>query len=158
MENHFEKDQPLVLAGTIQFSSALHQCKAHLASRGFVDLTVHQAKPLSSGEVLGCTAPNLNLSSTKSVEGKLREQALVFVADGRFHLEAMMIANPTLAAYRYDPYAKKLTRERYDHLDMRSVRRKVIEAARNAQVWGVIQGTLGMAVKFSVHSHNSSRC
>ncbi|CBI31120.3 unnamed protein product, partial [Vitis vinifera] len=28
----------------------------------------------------------------------------VFVADGRFHLEAFMIANPAIKAYRYDPY------------------------------------------------------
>lgn len=33
----------------------------------------------------------------------------------RFHLEAIMIANPTIPAYRYDPYARVFTRERYDH-------------------------------------------
>ena len=37
----------------------------------------HQAKPLSPGEVLGCTAPTLPPDT----------QALLFVADGRFHLE-----------------------------------------------------------------------
>ncbi len=26
-----------------------------------------------------------------------------------------MIANPTIPAYRYDPYARVFTRERYDH-------------------------------------------
>ncbi len=31
---------------------------------------------------------------------------MVYVGDGRFHLEAIMIANPALAAYRYDPYSK----------------------------------------------------
>ncbi len=35
-----------------------------------------QAKPLSSGEVLGCTSPTL-----PAVD------AMIFVADGRFHLE-----------------------------------------------------------------------
>jgi 2-(3-amino-3-carboxypropyl)histidine synthase len=38
-------------------------------------------------------------------------RALVFVSDGRFHLESLMIHNPTIAAYRYDPYAKHLSRE-----------------------------------------------
>jgi hypothetical protein len=32
----------------------------------------------------------------------------------RFHLEAIMIANPSIPAYRYDPYPRLLTRERYD--------------------------------------------
>jgi diphthamide synthase subunit DPH2 len=38
---------------------------------------VPQSKPLSAGETLGCTAP--------VIEGA---DCLVFVADGRFHLEA----------------------------------------------------------------------
>jgi 2-(3-amino-3-carboxypropyl)histidine synthase len=42
--------------------------------------------------------------------------ALVFVADGRFHLEAIMIANPGLPAYRYDPYGRDLIREQYDQV------------------------------------------
>lgn len=46
--------------------------------------------PFSTGEVLGCTAPVLQGDT----------DAIVFVADGRFHLEAMMIANPTVPAYR----------------------------------------------------------
>jgi 2-(3-amino-3-carboxypropyl)histidine synthase len=39
---------------------------------------VPQARPLSAGEVLGCTAPTLDAA---------RFDTLVFVADGRFHLE-----------------------------------------------------------------------
>ena len=35
----------------------------------------------------------------------------VFVCDGRFHLEAVMIANPNVPAFKYDPYSKKLTSE-----------------------------------------------
>jgi 2-(3-amino-3-carboxypropyl)histidine synthase len=50
-----------------------------------------QVAPLSPGEVLGCTAPVLAPGAA---------DALVFVADGRFHLEAIMIANPWLPAYR----------------------------------------------------------
>lgn len=49
-----------------------------------------QSRPLSAGEVLGCTAPR--------VPGE--HDALLFVADGRFHLEALMVANPHLPAYR----------------------------------------------------------
>ncbi|CAI5996777.1 unnamed protein product [Closterium sp. NIES-64] len=70
---------------------------------------------------------------------------LVFVSDGRFHLEAMMIANPTLPAFRYDPYTRTLTRERYDHSGMRNARRlAVTQASRvRGKRWGVVQGTLG---------------
>ena len=32
----------------------------------------------------------------------------------RFHLEAIMIANPSLPAFRYDPYPRTLTQEHYD--------------------------------------------
>lgn len=42
------------------------------------DVLVPQARPLSAGEVLGCTAPKLDTE---------RFDTLVFVADGRFHLE-----------------------------------------------------------------------
>lgn len=44
-----------------------------------------------AGEVLGCTAPLVAGSA----------DAIVFVADGRFHLEAIMIANPDIPAFRY---------------------------------------------------------
>jgi hypothetical protein len=43
-----------------------------------------------AGEVLGCTAPLVAAGT----------DALLFVADGRFHLEAIMIANPGIPAYR----------------------------------------------------------
>lgn len=41
-----------------------------------------------------------------------------------------MIANPSVPAFRYDPYSKKLTREWYDHEEMRSVRGKAITSAK----------------------------
>jgi hypothetical protein len=46
--------------------------------------------------------------------GGLSEQGVdivLFLADGRFHLESMMIQNPHIKAfYKYDPYNQKLTR------------------------------------------------
>ena len=44
------------------------------------------------------------------------------MADGRFHLESIMIRNPTVPAFRYDPYGKVLTRERYDVPRLRALR------------------------------------
>ena len=67
-----------------------------------------------------------------------------------------MIANPCVPAFRYDPYSKKLTRERYNHTEMQEVRDKAVQTARkslavisqdrseeDAPLWGVILGTLG---------------
>ena len=128
----------IVLAGTIQFASSMQRAREKLELRGYSEITVPQSRPLSAGEVLGCTAPKLPAGS---------HDAIVFVADGRFHLEALMIANPHLPAYRYDPYGRILTLEEYDHEGMKRSRRKAIESASlkvsNTQVWGLVLGTLG---------------
>lgn len=47
---------------------------------------------------------------------------MVFVADGRFHLEAAMIQNPTVPAFRYDPYGKVLSSEGYDTARLKALR------------------------------------
>jgi diphthamide synthase subunit DPH2 len=64
--------------------------KIELNQRGYEMVSIPQERPLSAGEVLGCTAPRVSGDA----------DALIFVADGRFHLEAMMIANPGLKAFR----------------------------------------------------------
>ncbi|XP_031490936.1 uncharacterized protein LOC116258020 [Nymphaea colorata] len=138
VKNQFAPHMKLAMAGTIQFSSAIHAAKAALESDADADacrqIIVPQSKPLSSGEVLGCTSPSLPKGSV---------DAVVFVADGRFHLEAFMIANPEVEAYRYDPYLKVLFLEKYDHNGMKEARKKAILQARGSRVWGVVLGTLG---------------
>ncbi|XRB03064.1 2-(3-amino-3-carboxypropyl)histidine synthase subunit [Pycnococcus provasolii] len=136
------------LAGTVQFTHALPAARALLAAEETEDGqkaypcmcdrrgAVPQAKPLSPGEVLGCTAPSVpNLD------------AFVFVADGRFHMEAMMMANPNATAFRYDPYVKEMVREEYDHTGMRQSRRHAVEEARGRLERGgtavALFGTLG---------------
>ena len=54
-----------------------------------------------------------------------------------------MIHNPTLPAYRYDPYSRKLTKETYEHEEMHDLRRQAIDSARKAMKWGLILGSLG---------------
>ena len=44
---------------------------------------------------------------------------------------------------RYDPYARVMTREAYDHSGMRAARRAAIERARGCKKWGLVLGTLG---------------
>ncbi|BAU00715.1 uncharacterized protein HKW66_Vig0163020 [Vigna angularis] len=133
------RPQTLVVAGTIQFASAIRAAKPQLEELGFRVL-VPQSKPLSAGEVLGCTAPRVSANSLGCGVG---ESVLVFVADGRFHLEAFMIANPGIRAFRYDPYMGKLFLEEYDHVGMKRSRKNAILKAREARSWGVVLGTLG---------------
>ncbi|KAG6378505.1 putative diphthamide synthesis protein-domain-containing protein [Boletus reticuloceps] len=169
----------LALVSTIQFVSALQKLKEDLdlgcescetsdslsdgkSSRwtGKYEAIIPRSKPLSPGEILGCTAPSLN-----------GVDALLYLGDGRFHLESIMIANPTVPAFRYDPYSKKLTREHYNHDEMRRVRDQAVQSAReslaslppsldpteselfgpplqHSQLWGVILGTLGRQGSF----------
>ncbi|KAJ5599106.1 2-(3-amino-3-carboxypropyl)histidine synthase subunit 1 [Penicillium hetheringtonii] len=68
---------------------------------------------------------------------------LLYLGDGRFHLESAMIHNPTIPAYRYDPYSRTLTRENYDHQEMHTIRRDAINTAKSAKKWGIILGSLG---------------
>ena len=154
---NFPRSARLALLGTIQFAPALYELKAAMdaeaeaeaaaaaaaagggendaAACGGGTVLVPQAKPLSPGEVLGCTSPRLG--------AELRLDAFVFVADGRFHLESVMIHNPGLPAFRYDPYAKAMTRERYDTPAMLAARRAAVARASRAASFGLILGTLG---------------
>ncbi|KAJ9058646.1 Diphthamide biosynthesis protein 1, variant 4 [Entomophthora muscae] len=127
---NFSAGTKIALVGTIQFGTAI-QTATQILSTEYTVL-VPQSKPLSPGEILGCTAPQLK-----------EQDALIYLGDGRFHLEAAMIANPELAAYRYDPYSKKFTREHYDHQEMHSVRKHAIQTAKSAKHFGLILGTLG---------------
>ncbi|KAD4178552.1 hypothetical protein R6Q59_022150 [Mikania micrantha] len=128
----------IVLAGTIQFATAIRAAKPELERLGFRVL-IPQSKPLSAGEVLGCTAPVVPMSRLED-EG---EVVLIFVADGRFHLEAFMIANPRIKAFRYDPYIGSLFLEEYDHKGMKECRKNAILKAKQAKNWGIVLGTLG---------------
>jgi 2-(3-amino-3-carboxypropyl)histidine synthase len=128
----------LYLLGTIQFRHALVEVREQLMllyeqlqSETTNDqaqipkcftISIPQCKPLSPGEVLGCTSPVLdthlqrNMSSDNSIAILPTTRAVVcFVADGRFHLESTMIANHTKinTFYRYDPYSRILSIEAY---------------------------------------------
>ena len=179
------QDCRLALVGTVQFLAAVHGLKAELETERQSSnslpprlaitqdteksspnmplptryhITIPQVKPLSPGEILGCTAPRLPSDL----------DALIYIGDGRFHLESIMIANPSLPAYRYDPYSKRLTKEEYDHSEMRRMRsdsivqaRKCLPSSSTSVVayeaaekeennWAVILGTLGRQGSLSV--------
>jgi 2-(3-amino-3-carboxypropyl)histidine synthase len=140
---NFKPGTTIALVATVQFIASLHQIKKELESD--YTLIVPQAKPLSSGEILGCTSPIVSA------------QLVIYIGDGRFHLESIMIHNPDLKAYRYDPYSKKFTVEGYDHDEMKNIRHGEIKKATNARHWGLILGTLGRQGSPKVYAHLQSR-
>ncbi|KAL5068137.1 hypothetical protein RYX36_019024, partial [Vicia faba] len=69
----------IILAGTIQFASGIRAVKPELEKLGFRVL-IPQSKPLSAGEVLGCTAPRVGKKMLEDCDEE--ESVLVFVSDG----------------------------------------------------------------------------
>lgn len=134
LERNFASGKTIAVVGTIQFNATIHGVKASLERAGFKVL-VPQIAPLSKGEILGCTSPRLTNDDAVDL--------ILYLGDGRFHLESIMIHNPSIPAYRYDPYSRKLTRETYGHDEMQSLRRSAITTARGARKWGLILGSLG---------------
>jgi 2-(3-amino-3-carboxypropyl)histidine synthase len=129
------------LLGTIQFRHVFTEALELLEKQGY-EGEIPQVKPLSPGEVLGCTSPKL--LEYGSERGGSGTTVVCFVADGRFHLESTMISNPHIDTfYRYDPYGKTLTIEEYHHQKMKDLRWAAIEKARTARTFGIILGTLG---------------
>lgn len=132
LQHNFTPGTHIALVSTIQFVPTLQSVhKNELLSDYHV--IVPQCKPLSPGEILGCTAPKLPSDV----------QAIVYLGDGRFHLESVMISNPHIPAYRYDPYSKVFSQEYYDFRQMSHNRRAAIMTAAKAQTFGLILGTLG---------------
>uniref|UniRef100_A0A8C6KJ16 2-(3-amino-3-carboxypropyl)histidine synthase subunit 1 n=1 Tax=Nothobranchius furzeri TaxID=105023 RepID=A0A8C6KJ16_NOTFU len=156
---NFPPGKSLALVSTIQFVAALQVMKPFFcfcfcllqavsaALKPDYDVLVPQCRPLSPGEILGCTSPHLD----RHVD------AIIYLGDGRFHLESIMIANPAVSAYRYDPYSKVFSREYYDHEAMRAFRLQAIDKARLAQRWGLVLGTLGRQGSPKVLEHLESK-
>lgn len=136
----------IAIIGTIQFNSSVNKLKRLLDTRQGKGCDLHersgectcvqpvvpQVRPLSPGEVLGCTSPVIR--GAKSV---------VYIGDGRFHLESAMIRNPQLDFYKYCPFTRKLSQEFYDFPKMKETRELEIKKAFEGRTFGVILGSLG---------------
>lgn len=130
---HHLKGKRLALVSTIQFNYTLHQILEPLRQNE-IEASSPQQMPLSKGEVLGCTAPKLDQENI---------DAIVYIGDGRFHLESAMIFNPEIVAYKYDPYNKEFTIEEFGHEEMQEIRHEAIKQARRSKKVGLIMGALG---------------
>lgn len=136
LQKNFPKGSRLATFGTIQFNPTVHSIKDTLLNdkEHMLYIVTPQIKPLSRGEVLGCTSERLD---------KNQFDAMVFIGDGRFHLESSMIHNPEISAFKYDPYNRKFTRERYDQKQLVQVRGEALQVAQKGKVFGLILGALG---------------
>nr|NVI70960.1 putative diphthamide biosynthesis protein 1 [Cucujiformia] len=142
---NFPPNKKLGLVSTIQFLTTLQTAANQLKELGY-EVSLPQSKPLSAGEILGCTAPLLRCVDV-----------IIYLGDGRFHLEAIMIANPNLEAYRYDPYEKAFTKEYYRNDEMNSIRKSCVDESSKAESFGVIMGTLGRQGNPNVVEHLRQR-
>ena len=131
LHNFPEPSTPIALVSTIQFVEGIYKAKAILSEKGFPNYVIPQSKPRTTGELLGCTSPVIPYP------------IIVSVSDGRFHLEAAMIQNPSARFFRYDPYLNKIFTEEYDLEEMKKKRAESIWKFREAGYIGIIVGTLG---------------
>ncbi|KAK0290903.1 Diphthamide biosynthesis protein 1 [Friedmanniomyces endolithicus] len=132
---NFKPGSTIAMVGTIQFNATLHSTAPPLRAAGY-KILIPQITPLSKGEILGCTSPDLSKQPDPV-------DLILYLGDGRFHLESAMIHNPSLPAYRYDPYSRRLTHETYDHATLLRDRGNALQQARKAKKWGLILGSLG---------------
>ncbi|EDO08159.1 diphthamide biosynthesis protein 2-related domain containing protein [Babesia bovis T2Bo] len=163
----FDHDDRLFLMGTIQYSNVLRDAARKIDDSGHFRyrVIVPQVSPLLPGEVLGCTSPMLKhcrfeLNGRASTPEKVAGDPvttccdsmsdpldgctkIVFVADGRFHLESALIHNPGIPAYRFDPFQKTVTEESYDVAALHATRGDTINQARAARSVCIVRSMLG---------------
>ena len=137
IEYNFDNSNYLYLLSSIQFNSSLFLLKRKLIEKGYDKnkLIIPQCKPRVQGEVLGCTSPILNKKNENNY--------VIFICDGRFHMESVMIQNPLFKYYQYNPFNHRFTIEEYDYKLMKNIRYKQMEIFKNINHIGIIFGTLG---------------
>lgn len=137
--NFADKERIVYLMGSIQYNNSVFLAKKKLVELGFKNVVIPQTKPRSNGEVLGCTSPRINIEKKENQEDPI----IIFVCDGRFHMESAMIANPQYTFYQYNPFLKILSLEKYDVDLMKKIRQDMIRRCRDCKTVGIIFGILG---------------
>jgi 2-(3-amino-3-carboxypropyl)histidine synthase len=132
IKHNFPASTSIALQGTIQFSNYFNEIHDRLTADGYT-VQIPRSRPLSAGETLGCTSPEITGADI-----------LVFVADGRFHIEAAMMANPDLPAFRYDPFTNRFFSEFLSVNELRKIRVSEMSKCKGGMKRvGLILGTLG---------------
>lgn len=175
IKKNFQKNEIILLLGTIQFSCMIHKVHSILKKENHFDtfLPIPQVLPLTKGEVLGCTSPNLyqflyehvirkDKQESNETQSNYEEEVnenhvinecrtflkknsvkIIFIADGRFHLESLMIHNPDFLFYRYNPFDKVITKEDYNYPLFYEIRKSEIKKCVDCRNVCIILSTLG---------------
>ncbi|NWI65520.1 DPH1 synthase, partial [Todus mexicanus] len=154
---NFAAGTSLALVSTIQFVSTL-QVRWRPPGRSGTGFASPPAVALP--QFLSAQAPGLERlprGAGGADSSRSDNMLLPYLGDGRFHLESIMIANPGIPAYRYDPYSKIFSQEHYGHESMQRARQDAIRAAAGARCWGLILGTLGRQGSPGILQHLESR-
>jgi 2-(3-amino-3-carboxypropyl)histidine synthase len=117
---------------TIQYASILKNIKSSL-NLSKIPVHITSNAPLSPGEVLGCTCLEINNVSN-----------IVFIGEGRFHLEATIISNSFCRFFQFNPFSQYFTLVDFNTAFTCKQRQKEILKSFFGQMnIGVIIGTLG---------------
>lgn len=146
--NFPDRNRKIHVMGSIQYNNSVYLCKRELVEKGYTKIIIPQTKPRSGGEVLGCTSPNINAmaettSNTNEPVITDSDPTVIFICDGRFHMESAMIANQEFTFYQYNPFTKIMSLEKYDVELMKKIRMDMINKCRNSKNVGIIFGILG---------------
>ena len=118
LKRHFcRRNDRIMITSTIQFSSELKQIKTYLAKQ-FNLLEIPQTKPLSPGELLGCTSFSIK-----------NQSGVIYIGDGRFHVESIFFFNPNIKIIQYNPFTRSLVLLGFKFTDAVSEKENFIEKA-----------------------------
>ena len=93
----FLQKNKILFSSTIQFVSTLKHIKKNTCAY-FKFFIPKNNRPLSPGEVLGCTGYE-----------KKNFHTFLYLGDGRFHLESIIISNFNGRFLQFNPYCKTLS-------------------------------------------------
>ncbi|KAK1350407.1 subunit Dph2 of diphthamide synthase [Hamiltosporidium tvaerminnensis] len=134
----------ITLTGTVQFLGCINEVYKKIKTDK--NIQISRIRPLSPGEVLGCTSPKLKDTDI-----------VVYIADGRFHLESVMISNPNLEFFKYCPFTRKMTQEYYGYEKFLEERKNSLKKALQGRTFGIILGTLGRQGNSVIHKNVSQK-
>ncbi len=92
-----ETTNTLGLFTTVQFYDNLEHLKKQLSDAGIKVKTFLGQHSKYEGQILGCSIMNFDADT------------FLYVGDGKFHPEALVIKNPEKEIFCYDPFTKQLT-------------------------------------------------
>ncbi|KAH8739330.1 diphthamide synthesis protein [Cryptosporidium ryanae] len=153
VKNNFNKSDRVALLSTIQYHNTIVGSLETLNKYFTTPVEVPVCNPLAWGETLGCTSPVIQEET----------EICIFISDGRFHLESAMMQNPSKKFFLYDPFSKKITKEKYNYDLLHEMRKSAIinsykkmfgnrkdDIIKNHIIVGIFFSTLGRQGSFKI--------